>query len=326
MSNAPAATASAPPASARPATAGKPAPGRTAAAAAAPRSAPQAARPATSSAFDGEIDFRSIPVPALNAPSGNFPVVGQIRPYDGPIALDPIPKQSTGDEAEDDDEDVQTSAANQKKSSQAKVVAGLIGGLVCLVAVGGAAFWMMGGGGGSSGETVDLAAAAAAAAPSGFQAKSLNNCVVLMPKGSWGDGKKAIPSSIESEVVMSDATSSVFVLAVMDGGSQPLDKEQMRKKASRSLGGDILGGQSVERNGYQGIKGVLDGSVFLPRMSVEIFHHDGRFAIIGHAFGSDMQSRAGGEASFVSAEEQKEAEVFLNSFKIGPPKGGFFSN
>jgi len=124
---------------------------------------------------------------------------------------------------------------------------------------------------------------------------------------------------------MSDATSSVFVLAVMDGGSQPIDDEQMRKKASRSLGGDILGGQPVERNGYKGIKGVLDGSLFLPRMNLEIFHHDGRFAIIGYVFGSEMRAR-GGEATFVSADEQKEAEVFLNSFKIGPPQGGFFSN
>jgi len=150
------------------------------------------------------------------------------------------------------------------------------------------------------------------------------NCVVLMPNGSWGDGKrKAIPSAIESAVVMSDATTSVFVLAVMDGGSQPIDNEQMRNKASRSLGGDILGGQPVERNGYKGIKGVLDQSVFLPRTNVEIFHHDGRFAIIGYALGSE-----GDGATVVGggSEEAKEIEVFLNSFKIGPPKGGFFGN
>lgn len=294
------------------------------------RPAAQQARPAqapsANAGFD-DIDFRSIPVPMAPTSSGYFPVAGDARVYDGPIALDPIPVQKTGEEDDDDDGAFNGGAAGPtQKAKQAKVI-GIIAGVGVLLIGGGiGAFVLMGGGGSDGSQAVDVVAAAAAAAPSGYQAKSLHNCVVLMPAGSWEEGK--IPSAIDSEVIRSEATGSVFLLAAMDGGSQPIDNTQMRKKASRSLGGDILGGTDTERNGYKGIKGVLDQSVFLPRMSVEVFHHDGRFVIIGHASASEMRAASGGEATVAGGgpDEQKEAETFYNSFKIGPPKTGFFGN
>ena len=57
----------------------------------------------------------------------------------------------------------------------------------------------------------------------------------------------------------------------------------MIKKAEKQLGGDILGGTDTERNGYKGYQGMLDGSIFLPRMKVEVFHVEERFVILGCA-------------------------------------------
>ena len=303
---------------------------------AAPAAVPQGAAkkpanpaPRAGASGNGEIDFRNIPSSSGPAPSGNFPMPVARKVYDGPIALDPIPKQKTGDEDEDeDDEPAQPSSGGKsKKSKQATTIIGLVVLALVLVAGGGVAFWKFGGGGGGgSGATVDVGAVAAAAAPSGYQTKMFLNCVTLMPKGSWGD--KKLPTAIESEAVQSEATESVFFLGVMDGGSLPIDDLQMKKKASKLLGGEVLGGQPVERNGYKGIKGVLDGSLYLPRLSNEVFHHDGRFAIIGYAAGSALRAAGGGDGAVAggSPDEQKEAEVFYNSFKIGPPAGGFFSN
>jgi hypothetical protein len=293
----------------------------------------QATRPAApargaSTSFADDIDFRSIPVPTAPAPSGFFPMANDARVYDGPVSLDPIPKQKS----EDDDEEEELHSAEPTKSrgkgnvkkNQAKVI-GIIGGLVLLLAVGGGAAYMLMGSGGGGAPEVDVVAQAAAAAPSGFQAKSLQNCVVLMPAGSAGDAK--IPGAIEAEIVTSDATESVFLLAAMDGGTIPIETLQMKKKTNNSLGGEMLGGTDTVRNGYKGIKGVQDQSPFLPRMSVEVFHHDGRFVIIGHVTGSEMRAAGGGTAVGSNlAEEAKEVEVFYNSFKIGPPKGGFFGN
>ena len=300
----------------------------------APSAAPQAApkkpvsqAPPAARSDAGEIDFRTIPSSPAPSLAGNFPMPGDRKIYDGPIALDPLPKQKTGDEDEDDEEEVNAvqspTPSKNKKSKQAKTIVLISVLALVLVVGGGVAFWKFGGGG-SDAASVDVGALAAAAAPSGYQAKMLLNCVVLMPKGSWGKDKP--PSSIQSELVMSEATESVFLLAVMDGGLLPIDSIQMKKKASRALGGDILGGQDCERNGYKGIQGVVDGSLFVPRMSVEIFHHEGRFAIIGYVAGSALQAAGGGAATATGSDEIKEAEVFYKSFKIGPPPGGFFSN
>ena len=302
------------------------------------RAATPAARPATpqarparatsSNAGLDDIDFRSIPVPVAPTSSGFFPVAGDARVYDGPIALDPIPVQKSGDGDDDDDDDDAFSGGAggpTQKAKQAKVI-GIIAGVGVLLVGGGiAAFMLMGGGGSDGPQAVDVVAEATAAAPSGYQAKALHNCVVLMPAGTSEDVK--IPGAIDVEMVRSAATESMFLLAAMDGGALPLEPLQMKKKTSNSLGGEMLGGTETERNGYKGIKGVQDQSPFVPRMSVETFHHDGRFVIIGHITGSQMRS-AGGEAVLGgnSAEEAKEVETFYNSFKIGPPKKGFFGN
>ncbi len=98
----------------------------------------------------GEIDFRTIPSsPAPNL-AGNFPMPGDRKIYDGPIALDPIPKQKTGDEDEDEEEEVKPgqspTPSKNKKSKHTKTIV-VISVLVFVVVVGGGvAFWKFGGG------------------------------------------------------------------------------------------------------------------------------------------------------------------------------------
>ncbi len=283
-------------------------------------------RPTAQPSFDGEIDFRNIPVASAPLPSGNFPMLGTARVYNGPVTLDPIPTQRANEDDEDDEDDspsVGTQPSPGKK--QTNLVVALAAAAIVLIAVGGFFAWKMSGSAGTA--APDPAAIAAAAAPSGYQAKSLNGCIALMPVGSRYE-KMLKSDAIEAEAVSSGATGSVFLLAVMDAGSEPLTPDQMKKKAARALSGEVLGGTSTERNGYKGIKGILDGSASLPRLQLEIFQFEGRFAVIGNISGSEMQAQGGGDAVVVggSAEEQKEAEVFYNSFKIGPPPSGFFGN
>jgi hypothetical protein len=138
-----------------------------------------------------------------------------------------------------------------------------------------------------------------------------------MPKGSEYED---LPSMSETVAIMSSESQSVFLMSAMNGGSRPLDKDQLRKKANRQLGGEILGGNETERNGYKGIKGMLDGSIFLPRMQVEVFHVDERFVIIGCApasMGADPSMKVD------RALETAEQDIFYGSFKIGPKPSGF---
>ena len=107
--------------------------------------APPAAR-----ADAGEIDFRTIPSSPSPNLAGTFPMPGDRKIYDGPIALDPIPKQKTGDEDEDDEEEVNAgqspTPSKNKKSKRAKTI--VVIGVVALVLVvgGGVAYWKFGGG------------------------------------------------------------------------------------------------------------------------------------------------------------------------------------
>ncbi len=238
--------------------------------------------------------------------------------YEGPIPGDPLEAAA----AEEDDEGaaegghVATASAKKKKKNP-MVLIGALGGLAVLLIGGIVAVALMGGGGGGE-ANVDVVAAAQSTAPQGYTAKGIEGVVILMPKGSGWD---KLPSVIESAAVMSDGSGSVYFLGAMNGGKRPLDKDQMRKKAERQLGGEILGGNETERNGYKGIKGMLDGSIFLPRMMVEVFHVEERFVIIGCApasLGADPS------ADVDRALETAEQEIFYGSFKIGPKPSGWF--
>lgn len=133
---------------------------------AAPAAVPQGAAkkpanpaPRAGASGNGEIDFRNIPSSSGPAPSGNFPMPVARKVYDGPIALDPIPKQKTGDDDDDEEEDDEpaqpSSGGKSKKSKQATTIIGLVVLALVLVAGGGVAYWKFGGGGGGgSGGTV----------------------------------------------------------------------------------------------------------------------------------------------------------------------------
>jgi hypothetical protein len=193
---------------------------------------------------------------------------------------------------------------------------GAIAGLLLLVVVGIGAAVMFGGGDGG-GPKVDLLASTQSTAPSGYKAVGIDGCVVLMPKGY---DYKDLPSSSEVAATESEGSGSVYLMAAMNGGRRELEKDQMIKKAERQLGGDILGGSPIERNGYEGYKGLLDGSIFLPRMQVEVFHVDERFVILGCApksMGADPSVPVNRKL------EAEEEEIFYGSFKVGPKPSGW---
>jgi hypothetical protein len=278
---------------------------------------------------DEGFDFGKISFPSVSGVNAvtQFPKPGRVAVYEGPIPGDPL---NIVVEPEDED-DLPTAHGAAPQRSQAakaapqpssgtkkrnpKILIAAIAGLLLLVVVGVAAAVMLGGGG--SGPQVDLAATLQSTAPSGFKAVGIDGCVILMPKGfDYPD----LPSNSEVAAVESEASGSVYLLAAMNGGSRPLDQDQMIKKARRQLGGDILGGTEMERNGYKGYKGMLDGSLFLPRMMVEIFHVDERFVIVGCA---PKSMGADPSVEVDRAKEGEEQAVFYGSFKVGPKPSGW---
>jgi len=120
--------------------------------------AAQQARPARAPSANAgldAIDFRSIPVPMAPASSSFFPVAGDARVYDGPIALDPLPIQKN---EEDDDENHDAANKGAAGSKQIKVLS-IVAAVAVLVIGGGiAAFMLMGGGASDSTPAVDVAA------------------------------------------------------------------------------------------------------------------------------------------------------------------------
>ena len=297
-----------------------PAPTSATPAAAASRPAPVAAGSALDP-DDDAFDFGRINFPSASAVTAvsQFPVSGNVKVYDGPIPGDPLAAEAQQEEgeAEDDQGGGGPARKNEKKKKNPMVlVAGLTGvGILLLVGIGAAAMFAGGGGGGEA--KVDVVAAAQKTAPSGYKAVGIEGCVVLMPKGAELED---LPSVSEISATMSSESQSVYLLGAMNGGKRPLDKDQMRKKAERQLGGEILGGNETERNGYKGIKGMLDGSIFLPRMMVEVFHVEERFVIIGCApasLGADPSMPVDRQ---LEAAEQK---IFYESFKVGPKPSGW---
>jgi hypothetical protein len=137
------------------------------------------------------------------------------------------------------------------------------------------------------------------------------------------DGEKLteLPPGLTCEAVLTPA-GTVFLLAATSRGGTVLDDQKLKDKAIRLLSAGIIGGNPCERNGYKGNKFVLDQSLLLPDMDIEIYQIDGRFIVIGVA----RQSLGSGDSFVVgqSAEPEKQT-VFFDAFKIGPkPSGGFW--
>ena len=65
---------------------------------------------------------------------------------------------------------------------------------------------------------------------------------------------------------------------------------------------------------------MLDGSLFLPRMKVEIFHEDERFVIVGCA---PKSMGADPSVPVNRALEGEEEGIFYGSFKVGPKPSGW---
>lgn len=297
-----------------------------------PGSARPAAKPAAVGASqsldpdDDGFDFASISFPSVSGANAvtQFPTTGKMSVYEGPIPGDPLEllKQQEA-EADGSGGGGQGAGPGAGQAVQGKakqrspmMLIGIVAAGLVLVVVGIGAAVMFGGGDGGA-PKVDLLASIQSTAPSGYKAVGIDGCVVLMPKGFEF---KDLPSSSEVVAIESEGSGSVFVMAAMNGGRRELEKDQMIKKAERQLGGDILGGNPIERNGYNGYQGMLDGSIFLPRMQVEIFHVDERFVILGWApksMGADPSVPVDRKL------EAEEEEIFHGSFKVGERPSGW---
>ncbi len=291
---------------------------------------PAAARPVAAGASpqsldpdDEGFDFARINYPSASPVTAvsQFPVAAEnMEVYQGPIPGDPLEALAAENGEAQEQAQVQQ-APPPKKLSPAAVVGALagVGVLVIGMVVAGV---MLTGSGGGSGDQEDPLVKLQASAPTGYQAVGHRGCVTLVPKGQKINTKLRTVIADDLTVVESSATGSYFFFGAMDGGTREIDNEQMRKKASRQLGGDFLGGTPSKRNGYEGIKGKLDGSLFVPNMMVEAYHIDGRFIIIGCApasFESDPTVQFAVNRQ-LEAEEQK---VFYDSFKVGPKPSGW---
>ncbi|MGB7327045.1 MAG: hypothetical protein WBD31_19370 [Rubripirellula sp.] len=312
----------------------KPSAGGAAPARPAPSRAPArpAAAPTSVDPDDENFDFGRISFPTAStaAAVSHFPTSGQATLFDGPIPGDPleIETDASGSPSGGGEPGGPPAKPGGKTKSGKKkggglsttAVVRLAVGLIALIVCTGIAVvvWKSRGSGGpSAAETI---AKLQQSSPDGYKAYGFQGAVALMPKGSEYDN---LPSVIDCMAVTTDKSMSVYFFGAMNGGSRPLDNEQMRKKAGRQLGGEILGGNDTERNGYKGIKGILDGSIFLPRMMVEVYHIEERFCILGCApasFGADPSAQVD------RALEMEEQKVFYDSFKVGAKPAGFWAN
>ncbi len=276
---------------------------------------------------DENFDFGNIQFPTAGpAPTvSHFPIKSNVSIYTGPIPGDPLgdavqPSAPAGGSGgtggaagSGNATQPQRGGANSEgKKIPVKVLVAIGSGLVGFIVMFLLVSMMFGGGDDAAataggGSSVDVVAEAKKNVPAGFQVIGIEGCVVLMPDG---DIYAEVPTSIESKIIQSSKTQSIYYFGAMDAGPAPLDDTQMRKKAEKLLGGDVLGGQPTQRNGYSGIKGMLSVCPFLPDMQVEIFLVDSRYVIIGCA------AEQGSDGS--------EQATFYNSFKVGANSGGWF--
>ena len=205
-------------------------------------------------------------------------------------------------------------AQKKKKLMLVGVIAGGVLTLVGLAAVGA----ILIGGGGSGGSSSVAADAPEIKVPDGYKKADVMSVVCLLPDG---DPVTKLPPDREFEAVEDFDTGNYFILCVEKSfGKEPdkLNITGMKKHAARMVGGEVLGGAEMERNGYKGIKGMLDQSLFVPKMQVEIFDIDGRFIVLGY---STEQMRAGGAPN---GEAAKQIDTVLDSLQINKYSGGLF--
>lgn len=279
---------------------------------------------------DEGFDFGQIQFPSAGPTAvSTFQTGGQsLNVYQGPIPGDPLGEE-LGAVSEGDDPVPDGTAPTPKSAGKLSpvAIAGILGGTVVLllvVIVVGAMVAGGGGGGGSSDDgtpkvtaSSDEIAQAKKNVPDGFDLVDIDGTVVYLPKGE--STSEELRTVMEFKAVLSNETRSYYFYGVMDGGSSPFEDEVLRKKIRSQFKGDYLGGTPTQRNGYSGIKGPIDQSLFVPRMQCETFQVDGRICVLGVApFSANVEPGAPVDR----AAEQKEINTFYDSFKVGAPGGG----
>lgn len=289
------------------------------------KSAPSAGLTPEDEGFDfGQIQFPSAGPAAVST----FQTGAQsLNVYQGPIPGDPLAEEMGS--VSEADEPVPDGMATAKKPSgklSPVAIAGILGGTVVLLLVAIVVGTMFAGGGGdgsSDDGTPKVTASSDAIAqikqnvPDGYDLVEIDGTVAYLPKGS--SASEELRTVMDFKAVLSNETRSYYFYGVMDGGSSPFEDDVLRKKIRGQLKGDFLGGTPTQRNGYNGIKGVIDQSLFVPRMRCETFQVDGRICVLGVAPYSDGAEPG---TPVDRGAEQKEMNTFYDSFKVGAPGGG----
>ncbi|GAA5507765.1 hypothetical protein [Novipirellula caenicola] len=276
---------------------------------------------------DDDFDFGQINFPsaAPAAAVSSFPVNPTATAYQGPIPGDPLADQTQADGNPPSDVPAAAAANNaagKGKPLPVKIIAGVVSGLVAFVVMFFVVSMMFGGGDGDANATAANASAQLSKnVPAGYQVVEFEGCAVYMPEGEVY--REMPPGAMESKVIESAKTGSIFFFGAMYNGKMELDKEQMRKKAMRFVAGDVLGGSPTERNGYQGIKGRVSVSAMLPDMTIEAYLVDERYILIGSlpaSMGADVET----QMSIDRAAENEEQTIFFDSLTVGAKSGGLF--
>ncbi|WP_236621962.1 hypothetical protein [Novipirellula maiorica] len=293
---------------------------------------PAATKPAAAAAGsltpdDDDFDFGQINFPSAAPASSvsSFPVNAAATAYQGPIPGDPLANQEP---ASDDAaatavaHPAAENTAGKGKALPVKIIAGVVSGLIAFVVMFFVVSMMFGGGGGdSTANAVNAGADLSKNVPAGYEVVEFEGCAVYMPEGSVY--REMPPGAMESKVIESAKTGSIFFFGAMYNGKMELDKDQMRKKATRFVAGDVLGGSPTQRNGYQGIKGRVSVSAMLPDMTIEAYLVDERYILIGSqpaSMGADVET----QMSIDRAAENEEQKIFFDSLTVGAKSGGLF--
>ena len=294
-----------------------------------PATTPQTAVAGGLTPEDEGFDFGQVQFPSAGPTAvSTFQTGGQsLNVYQGPIPGDPLGEElGTVSEGDDPVPDGTAPAAKPAGKLSPIAIAGILGGtavLLLVVIVVGAL--VAGGGGGDSSDdgtpkvtaSSDEIAQAKQNVPDGYDLVDIDGTVVYLPKGE--SRTEDLRTVLDFKAVLSNETRSYYFYGVMDGGSTPFEDEVLRKKIRGQLKGDFLGGTPTQRNGYSGIKGVIDQSLSVPRMRCETFQVDGRICVLGVAPYSDNVEPG---TPVDRAAEQKEMNTFHDSFKVGAPGGG----
>ncbi len=262
---------------------------------------------AASTSAPGEFDFGSLSLPPANEPT--------VRPFQSTIlvAARPITKSPAAPAAV---------AETASKPSDKKMAAVSVGVLAAIVS-GIISFYVVRGLVGGSGRSDSSVAEADANAdrgdaPDGYKQVDVEGVTAYMPDG---EELLELPQALTCKGVLTPA-GTVFFLASTAGNNTVVEGEKLQQKATRLLGGGIIGGSPCERNGYTGNKFVLDQCLRLPDMNIEVYQIEGRFIVIGVS-----KESLGEGGSFVvgqSSEPEKQT-VFFDSLTIGPkPSKGFW--